>query len=571
MSGITAVLDMAMRALAAEQLGVEVTSHNVANVNTPGYCRQQVDYVTANPVPSFWGPLGTGVKVSGIKRVFDPFITARLDEKTACFREAETLADRLQQVAGLFNETQTGGITEQLSAFFAAWHDLASHAAGLAERQALLQEAATLTEAFQYRADQLVQARTALTQEIRPVLDEINAHARRVAELNREIQVSEANGRQANDLRDQRQLEVSQLAQLIGIRAYAGTDGMVTVTLANGLPLTQGVQSWTLDFQEPSAGAIAVIWQGPGELTEDITASLSGGTLTALVTVRDEVIPRYQEELDDLARELIFAINAQHSQGVGLTLAGTLTGTYAVTDVNAPLNAAGLAFGDRITAGSVKILVERQGLPLASATLTVDPGMSLTDLINTINADPALGGLVTAGADAGRLVLTAATAGDAVGFGQDTSALLASLGINTFFAGDKAYTFELNAWVSAHPEAIAEGQMDADGSRAPGDNRNALALADLETAAAGPGGLTFAGAYRRLVTGLGLEAEGADQQASYFQALVDQLTKMREAVSGVSLDEELANLIKFQRTYQAAARLIAVADELYQTLLAIKR
>lgn len=570
MTGINGILDIARRALAAQQLGVEVTSHNLTNVNTQGYCRQQVGFATAYPLPSPWGPLGNGVKVVGIQRAFDPFITARLDEKNASLSEFEALKTQLARIASLFNETQTGGLTEQLSAFFAAWHDLADHPAGLAERQALLQEAQSLTEAFRYRADQLAQSRTALTQEIAPVLREINAHARRIAELNQEIQTSEANGQQANDLRDLRQQEISRLSELVGVRYYTTSDGMINVTLTNGLTLTQGVQAWNLTSLVTPADTLAVFWEGPGGFTEEVTAGLQGGQLSALLAVRDRLIPRYQADLDNLAREIIFAVNAQHSQGAGLSLCQSVTGTYAVADPATPLPASGLPFGDRLTNGTVQLFVERQGQPLASATLTFDPAMSLNDLIAAINGDATLGGLVVASAAAGRLVLSTRNSGDSLGFGTDSSGLLASLGLNTFFSGDQAYTFTLNAWVLGHPEAIAAGRIAADGSRAPGDNRNALALADLENAPAGRGGLTFADSYRRLVGNLGLEEERAGQQAQFFQALVNQLTEMREAVSGVSLDEELANLIKYQRAYQAAARLINVTDELYQTILALK-
>jgi flagellar hook-associated protein 1 FlgK len=162
-------------------------------------------------------------------------------------------------------------------------------------------------------------------------------------------------------------------------------------------------------------------------------------------------------------------------------------------------------------------------------------------------------------------------AGDAFGFARDDSNLLLSLGLNTFFTGDKAYTLAVNPWVLDNPALIAAGQFDPDGARAPGDNRNALIMADLEDAPAGPDGLTFTDAYRGLVTDIGLDAEQAGQEAGFQQKLVEQLTQMRDAVSAVSLDEELANLIKFQRAYQAAARLVTVADELYQTILAMRR
>ena len=104
-----------------------------------------------------------------------------------------------------------------------------------------------------------------------------------------------------------------------------------------------------------------------------------------------------------------------------------------------------------------------------------------------------------------------------------------------------------------------------------GDNRNALALAGLELAPVGPDGLTFGDAYQRLVTSLGLEAQQSKDQETFYQGLVEQLTNMRDAVSGVSLDEELTNLVNFQRAYQAAARLVSVAVELYQTVLSLRK
>jgi flagellar hook-associated protein 1 FlgK len=116
---------------------------------------------------------------------------------------------------------------------------------------------------------------------------------------------------------------------------------------------------------------------------------------------------------------------------------------------------------------------------------------------------------------------------------------------------------------------VATGQFDASGAHAVGDNRNALDLAALEDTPVGMDNLTFAEAYQRLVTNLGLEAEDSLDQKTFYQGLVEQLTKMRDAVSGVSLDEELTNLVRFQRAYQAAARLVSVADELYQTLLGL--
>ena len=571
MSGISNILQIANKALLAEQLGVEVTGHNIANVNTEGYSRQRVDLVTAISVPSYYGPLGTGVEVQGIERAFDPFITARLNEKNSVLSNYQTRSDALQQVAAFFNETQDGGLNELFSQFFAAWNDLADNPTGAGERQALLYQSLTLSDAFNSRANQLVQERTSLLQQIGPTIEEINGHTARIAQLTREIVASEANGQNANDLRDQRQLEISRLSELIGVQTYTTGDGTISVALPNGLPLVQGVLSFDLTYQISPADTVELIWQGPGGTTEVInTSTFSGGKLTALIQTRDEVIPRYQQELDQLARDLIIAVNDQHSQGVGLELFSQTKGTYQVSDPAVAMSAS-LPLGDQIVNGTLQISVDRDGEPLVMDTIAIDPSLSLNDLVASINTHPVLSTYLTASVEDNSLKIVTNLASDTFGFPGDDSHVLTALGVNTYFTGDKAYTLGVNAWVLNDPDLVAAGQIDATGAHAVGDNRNALALADLEDAPVGPDSLTLGETYERLVMSLGLEAQEAGNQETFYQGLVEQLTQMRDAVSGVSLDEEMTNLVKFQRAYQAAARLVTVADELYQTLLSLKR
>ena len=571
MSGISNILQIANKALLAEQLGVEVTGHNIANVNTEGYSRQRVDLVTAISVPSYYGPLGTGVEVQGIERAFDPFITARLNEKNSVLSNYQTRSDALQQVAAFFNETQDGGLNELFSQFFAAWNDLADNPTGAGERQALLYQSLTLSDAFNSRANQLVQERTSLLQQIGPTIEEINGHTARIAQLTREIVASEANGQNANDLRDQRQLEISRLSELIGVQTYTTGDGTISVALPNGLPLVQGVLSFDLTYQISPADTVELIWQGPGGTTEVIdTSTFSGGKLTALIQTRDEVIPRYQQELDQLARDLIIAVNDQHSRGVGLELFSQTKGTYQVSDPAVAMSAS-LPLGDQIVNGTLQISVDRDGEPLVMDTIAIDPSLSLNDLVASINTHPVLSTYLTASVEDNSLKIVTNLASDTFGFAGDDSHVLTALGVNTYFTGDKAYTLGVNAWVLNDPDLVAAGQIDATGAHAVGDNRNALALADLEDAPVGPDSLTLGETYERLVMSLGLEAQEAGNQETFYQGLVEQLTQMRDAVSGVSLDEEMTNLVKFQRAYQAAARLVTVADELYQTLLSLKR
>jgi flagellar hook-associated protein 1 FlgK len=355
------------------------------------------------------------------------------------------------------------------------------------------------------------------------------------------------------------------------VQTYTTGDGTLSVALPNGLPLVQGVLSFNLTYQLSPADTVELIWQGPGGTTELIdTSTFNGGKLTALIQTRDEVIPRYQQELDQLARNLIIAVNDQHSQGVGLESFSQTKGTYQVSDPAVAMSTS-LPLGDQIVVGTLQIAVDRDGAPLVMDTIAIDPSLSLNDLVVSINTHPVLGTYLTASVEDNSLKIVANLASDTFGFAGDDSHVLTALGVNTYFTGDKAYTLGVNAWVLNDPNLVAAGQIDATGAHAVGDNRNALALADLEDTPVGTSGLTLGEAYQSLVMSLGLEAQEAGNQETFYQGLVEQLTQMRDAVSGVSLDEELTNLIKFQRAYQAAARLVSVADELYQTLLSLRR
>ncbi|RJR33150.1 MAG: flagellar hook-associated protein FlgK [Deltaproteobacteria bacterium] len=573
MSGILGLMDIAKRALAANQLGVEVTGNNIANVNTPGYSRQRAIFETSQALPMPYGPLGYGVKVSGIERAFDPLVAARLDQNTSSLADYKARKADLDQVASLFNETQDGGLSQLLAEFWDAWNDLADNPTGAGERQTLLGQAQTLADAFSFRADQLVQARIDITQRIGPIIEEINAHAARIAQLNGEIQAIETPEQHANDLRDERQSELNQLSELIGIRYYTTGDGSINVTLANGASLVQSMDSYSLRYEITPSDTVSVIWQGPGGTEEDVTSGLNGGELSAHIAVRDTLIPQFQGDLDALAQELIAGVNTLHSQGVGLEMLSTATSSYYVASTAAALqNNPSLAFGDRIAAGQFTVHVEDGSGGTTATAINITSATTLSDLATALNAVAGIGAAIVTNGSENRLQITA-DPGYSFGFSEDTSNVLMALGVNTFFAGDDAWSLKVNDALVSDPDLIAAGRIDTlTGAHPPGDNRNALALADLENqAVTGLGGLTFEDAYRQLVTDIGLEAEDAANKQNFYQGLVDQFTQLRDSVSGVSLDDELTNLIKFQRAYQAAAQMITAADEMLQALLAIKK
>ena len=212
--------------------------------------------------------------------------------------------------------------------------------------------------------------------------------------------------------------------------------------------------------------------------------------------------------MDQLAQDLIIAVNDQHSQGVGLELFSQTKGTYQVSDPAVAMSTS-LPLGGQIVAGTLQISVDRDRAPLVMDTIAIDPSLSLNDLVVSINTHPLLGTYLTASVEENSIKIVTDLASDTFGFAGDDSHVLTALGVNTYFTGDKAYTLGVNAWVLNDPNLVAAGQIDATGDHALGDNRNALALADLEDTPVGTGGLTLGETYQNLVMSLGLEAREA--------------------------------------------------------------
>ena len=170
---------------------------------------------------------------------------------------------------------------------------------------------------------------------------------------------------------------------------------------------------------------------------------------------------------------------------------------------------------------------------------------------------------VTATVAGGRLTIAGDSPAVEVSFSTDSSSVLASLGVGGFFAGDDARTIALAPDVEARPDRVAASR---DGT---GDNRSALAIAALrDDATAGPGGnATIASAYERVVNSVAADTDAAKSDAQSAEAIRQTLSAHREALSGVSLDEEGLNLIRYQRAYQAAARVVSTVDDLLQEVL----
>lgn len=309
----------------------------------------------------------------------------------------------------------------------------------------------------------------------------------------------------------------------------------------------------------------------------DNTRRLTGGSLAGAFLFRDEELGQFQDTLDAFAKSMVWEVNRIHSQGAGLTNFSSVLGANAVADSTFALDSptSGLDYGDRLQSGaSMMYVYDASGAMTASAAISFAPGDSLDDVITRINA--AFGGDVAASVVNNRLSI-AGQGGATFQFGDDTSGLLAALGVNTFLTGSRASDVAVNDVVGTDLNRINAGHVGADGLVAVGDNLTAKAMAELENTdiafyVAGKTTVnqTLTDYYASLVSKVGSDTAAASYQATYQAALAAELNEQQLATSGVNLDEELTNMIKFQHSYQAAAKLVSTANSMFETVLGLK-
>lgn len=314
---------------------------------------------------------------------------------------------------------------------------------------------------------------------------------------------------------------------------------------------------------------------------------LSGGSIAGLLQARDQSITAYMEEIDAFARELIWQVNYQHSQGAGTEHYSNVQSANAVNNASIPLANTQLAYADRLTTGGLSIALydEETGNTLGVTALDfssiVPPGLdsfdptqhSLNDVAAAINAT--FPGQLTASVTDGRMSIQAAD-GVEFEFAGDTTGILAATGINTFFSGDGIADIQVDSRILADSGRINAGVVDGTGLVASGDNTNVLAMADLaETDVElntihSSSSQTLSEHLHSLVSKVGTDMDTASRSYTYSNAVATQLDTLQQEVSGVNLDEEYANLTRYQQSYQSAAQLIQTANEMFDVILSLK-
>ncbi|MBW2486130.1 MAG: flagellar hook-associated protein FlgK [Deltaproteobacteria bacterium] len=459
MTDINAMMSLAGQALLTQQQAISVTSHNIANVNTPGYSRQQLIMTANTPVDSSIGPMGSGVSAESIERVYDRYLNAQISNESQGLGRWDAQKDAVKLVEMIFNEANGSGLNEAMSKFWNAWQSLTSDPDGTTERQVLITASQILATTFRQLDTDLSQSQQDLDFVVEGTVTDINRLAQQLADLNEKILSSEVGSMSANDYRDKRELLLKELSELIDIDSFEDASGTLSVSAANGWPLVTADQYWQLSTETNVAGLQEVVWVDDEGNTTNINAQISGGKLRGLIEVRDTIINDYMTRLDSLAGTLMNDVNVLHQAGFDLN----------------------------------------------------------------------------------------------------------GIGGEVFFIGSgTASDLEVNSNIVADLNLIAAA---SDAATVPGDGRNAVEIANLQYELNMGGNKSYNDYYGVIVRDVGNEVLKSNAYYNHQSDMMVQLENQRESVSGVSLDEEMINLIKFQNAYTAAAKLITTADEMMQTVL----
>lgn len=484
------LLSIGKTGLTASKKSLEVTGHNLSNVNTEGYSRQRVLQSNAIPVATGGITQGTGVQINGIARYSDEFIERRLNTAVANKAFQETKSEQLDQVETIFNELDSDGLNQILNKFFNAFRELANQPENETIRSVVRDSASLVVKDFHRIRDTLDAQAENINKKIVSSVADINLSLHHISDLNAKITTIEATGGETGDLRDQRDLSIRNLSEHLKLHTYNDEKNRMVITAQGiGTLVTGGtvqelgiVSRNRAESSNNMNGSIEVVLKDrPSQI---VTPLFQGGSLASIVKVRNDNLQKLQKDIDSIAYQFVTSVNAVHRQGfVNRPVAIDAEGNPAQSDKKGPLT----------------------GIDFFEQPMEAQDAAHLISISKPVT--------------------------------EDLSNVTAALAPN-----------------------------------APGDNRIAIGISKLQhERMLGDGSITLEEKYLQTIGNIGLETGKARLEAEQANGILAQTNGIRERLTGVSIDEETANMVRFQHAYEASAKMMQAADQMFKTVLELKR
>ncbi len=535
------ILSIGQSALAAAQVGISVTGHNIANASTPGYSRQEVVQSAALAQDFGFGYIGQGTVVSTIKRVYSTLLTQQLNTAQSTSNATNAYAAQMSQIDNMLADP-AAGLSPAIQSFFSSIQALSSNPGDAATRQATLSSATSLVDRFNSLGDRLNEIREGFNQELSATTTLVTNYANKIAQLNDVISkaVGANKDNLPNDLLDQRDHLVSELSKLVKTTVNEQDDGSYNLFIGNGLPLVISNKAYGLTTVHSTADTARLEVAYVSNIVKPLgDNTLSGGTIGGLLQFRSGSLDSIQNQLGQIATVLTQTFNTQHKLGYDSN--GNIGGNFfnvpapdvfseATNSVGATLN---VSINNANVLTSSDYRVKYDGTNYTFVRLSDSSTQTFTSLPQTVD------GLIFNGTmAAGDSFLVEPTRNAA------TKLSVAITDINKIAASDAA------------------------GGN--GNNRNALLLAALQTQGTlNNGTSTYESAFGQLVSFVGNKTNELKVNGAAEDTLLAQTTAAQQSESGVNLDEEATNLLRYQQAYQAAGKLMQIASSMFDTLLSL--
>ena len=619
MSSSFSGIEIGKRSLLVQSQSINTAGHNISNADTEGYSRQRINITSFSPLyrPDLTraetpGQIGQGATVQNIERVKDEFLEKRIVAQSNQESYWKTRDEYYVMIEGVYNEPADISIRTNMDKFWQSWQELSLYPESKTARQAIVTRGETLVNSIQQRHNSLAGIGNIINGDIEATVEQVNSYTSQIAQLNIEIEKSKAMGDNPNDLLDRRDLLTEKLSSLINVTSD-NRDSDEFMIHVDGKILVQGgkARSFDLETVTDGTGYSKVVWSDTDE-----DATFSGGSLGALIELRDKDLRSELQSLDTMTMNFVDLVNDVHRNAVG---ANNTTGLDFFVEQPFVTNALGNydRNGDgvedtsmifRMTGSNQLKLQDQVGIEgvitLSGKDGNVEVPYFPTDTVETVitrindsNSE------VKAYLDKNNeLVLKATTSEDSsnpdfvIRYVEDSGHFLAGYaGILNGSGVENAYSFDTanavenltgntqfsvapvlnpSGYITINPAikndvlSVAASYPDVAGFAESGDGRAANDIASLRNSSVMIGeNKTFDDYFAESVTNVALKGEQAQLNYESQVAVMSDLRAMRDSISGVNIDEELADIIKFQHGYNAAAKFITVVDELLDTVI----
>jgi flagellar hook-associated protein 1 len=578
MTSLSVSLKIAYSAISAVQVQTSVTSSNISNADTEGYTKK-----TANKVSTVVASIGTGTAITSVTSNVDGMLVKSLVSATSALGESQTTynyLDQLQSMLGSVSDSDSGtSLANTLASLEDAILALEDSPDDASLQAAVVESLDAVATQLQDTSASIQSLRSDTDEEIDTSVDSVNELLEQIDDLNDQITTAAALGESTADLEDSRNTALEHLSQYMDVSYFVNSSGDMQIYTTSGQALLDS------EVHELSYAAASIVtsettypddFSGITVSGVDITSQIKSGSIAALVELRDETLPAAQEELDELATTLAQTLNSIHNSGTSVPAAATLTGTTSVTGTD--------TFSG---SGTVRIAVtEEDGNLVSYQDLNLSDYDTVDGLVDAIDA---ISGLTASIDSSGHVVITADSTSNGISINEMTSSVGTAgqglsdwLGLNDLVTCTGASDFSVRSDILSDTSLLSIAVLDSSTSLTTGDSVvsegsgsivSALYDAFVDPAsfdAAGSLGTstsTFASYAASIVSEIASQASSAETDYTSKETAQSTLADTLSSESGVNVDEETATLTELQNLYAAAAQIISIVEQMYNSLL----